>query len=159
MIEAMKQALDALEEFGHHYETCARRPYLNVRHDLQPECDCGYDKAVIDLEYAISEAESRSIEQAEKQEPVYQMAMVNGPANTAWIDVDEATYHSARLLPNEYKVRTLYTTPTAAQRELVELTDEDIEDCAMLQDATDPTDALWKDFARAIEDKLIGKST
>lgn len=54
-------------------------------------------------------------------------------------------------------VTPLYTSPPA--KPWVGLTDEDIEDCAMLQDATDPTDALWKDFARAVEDKLMGKNT
>jgi hypothetical protein len=54
-----------------------------------------------------------------KAEPVYQVAMVNGPANTAWIDVDEATYTSARLIPNEYKTRALYTAPQAVKAEPV----------------------------------------
>jgi hypothetical protein len=56
-----------------------------------------------------------------KAEPVYQVAMVNGPANTAWIDVDEATYTSARLIPNEYKTRALYTAPQAVNQQLLDL--------------------------------------
>jgi hypothetical protein len=66
---------------------------------------------------------ARAIESAvlerSKAEPVYQVAMVNGPANTAWIDVDDATYTSARLIPNEYKTRALYTAQQAVKAEPV----------------------------------------
>lgn len=55
-------------------------------------------------------------------EPVYQVSMKSGPANTAWVDCDEGTYNSARLLPSEYAVRKLYTHPPAR----VPLTDEEI---------------------------------
>lgn len=39
---------------------------------------------------------------------VYQISLKNGPALSAWIDVDEAAYNSAKLY-GEYKCRILYT--------------------------------------------------
>ena len=55
---------------------------------------------------------------------VYQISLKNGPASSAWIDVDEAAYNSAKLY-GEYKCRCLYTAPPQRKP----LTDEEIHDC------------------------------
>ena len=59
-IEAMKQALEALEEYGEHYKECRYVPYKTLV--PQPPCTCGYKESVIALRQAI--------EQEIEQEPV-----------------------------------------------------------------------------------------
>lgn len=84
---------------------------------------------------------------APQPQPVYQVAMLKGPANTAWVDVDEATYNSTRLLPNEYKTRQLYTAPP--RREWVKLTDEQIDALAITR--LGAAGSAFRGFARVIE--------
>jgi Zn finger protein HypA/HybF involved in hydrogenase expression len=57
MIDAMKQALEALEEYGEHYKECRYVPYKTLV--PQPPCTCGYKESVIALRQAIAEAEKQ----------------------------------------------------------------------------------------------------
>ena len=52
--DAARQALDALEEFGTHYEHCPRYPTW-ARPELQPPCDCGYDNSVSVIRTALKQ--------------------------------------------------------------------------------------------------------
>jgi hypothetical protein len=51
-----------------------------------------------------------------EQKPVYQISLTNGPAKAAWIDVDEATYYSAKM-DATYMARCLYAAPPARKPE------------------------------------------
>jgi hypothetical protein len=57
-----------------------------------------------------------------KQKPVYQISLTNGPAKAAWIDVDEATYYSAKM-DATYMARCLYAAPPARKP----LMDEEVD--------------------------------
>ena len=52
--EAAQQALEALEEFGTHYEYCPRYPTW-ARPELQPPCNCGLDSNVVALRTALAQ--------------------------------------------------------------------------------------------------------
>ena len=54
--EAAQQALEALEEFGTHYEHCPRYPTW-ARPELQPPCNCGLDSNVAALRAALAQQE------------------------------------------------------------------------------------------------------
>ena len=72
-IEAMKQALEALEEFGNHYHACPQWPTYSEP-EKYPKCNCGYDDAITSLRQAIAEAE--------KQKPVAWQ-----DTRKTWVDV------------------------------------------------------------------------
>jgi hypothetical protein len=55
---------------------------------------------------------SKQREAEPEQKPVYQISLTNGPAKAAWIDVDEATYYSAKM-DATYMARCLYAAPPA----------------------------------------------
>ena len=83
------------------------------------------------------------------QEPVaiYQYQLANG----SWIDQDKFSYdYNVRL--NQATVRIVYTTPPAAKRPWVGLTDEEIYDC-------DEANACRSALAYAIEAKLKERNT
>jgi hypothetical protein len=69
---------------------------------------------------------------------VYQISMKNGATSSAWIDVDEAAYNSAKVY-GEYKCRCLYTAPP----QLKPLTDEEI-DC-FAREANLIAESIWVD--------------
>jgi hypothetical protein len=52
--KAAQQALEALEEFGTHYEYCPRYPTW-ARPELQPPCNCGLDSNVDALRAALAQ--------------------------------------------------------------------------------------------------------
>jgi hypothetical protein len=52
--KAAQQALEALEEFGTHYEYCPRYPTW-ARPELQPPCNCGLDSNVVALRAALAQ--------------------------------------------------------------------------------------------------------
>jgi hypothetical protein len=89
-IEAMKQALEALEEYGEHYKECRYVPYKTLV--PQPPCTCGYKESVIALRQAI--------EQEIEQEPV---------AYTFSDDVILAKHWTAEDPPSGWT--PLYTAP------------------------------------------------
>ena len=62
--EALKLALDALEEFGEHYDWCHQFPTYAFPENFPP-CNCGYDKAITAIKEALAQP-SVSVE----QEPV-----------------------------------------------------------------------------------------
>lgn len=51
---------------------------------------------------------TRESEGLAEAQVVYQISLKDGPASSAWVDVDEPTYKSAQL-DSEYKCRILYT--------------------------------------------------
>jgi len=61
-IEAMKQALEALEIYGAHAGMCDQLVLLTSNPPMRKPCSCGLHKAITALRQAIAEAE--------KQEPV-----------------------------------------------------------------------------------------
>jgi hypothetical protein len=69
---------------------------------------------------------------------VYQISMKNGATSSAWIDVDEAAYNSAKVY-GEYKCRCLYTAPPQRKP----LTDEEIEHFA--REAYLIAESIWVD--------------
>lgn len=73
---------------------------------------------------------------------VYQISMKNGATSSAWIDVDEAAYNSAKVY-GEYKCRCLYTAPPQRKP----LTDEEIKSMWGITEYRE----FAIDFARAIE--------
>ena len=56
LIEAAKQARDALETFGHHYGDCPQYPTYTEPENYPP-CNCGFEKALTALDQAIAKAE------------------------------------------------------------------------------------------------------
>lgn len=115
--ETLKLALDALD--------CIYSP-LHVREINK------VGEAMVAIREALAEPE---------QEPVYQISLTNGSAKAAWIDVDEATYYSAKMDAATYMARCLYTAPPARKP----LTDNELWEMWV----ESPSDVLR--FARAIE--------
>jgi hypothetical protein len=126
--EIMRQALDALEVAYG----------VSLIEDIIPK-DAPIKQAITALRTAI--------EQAEKQEPV------------AWLYLDAwGTLKLSQIIPPPVGAFPVYTTPLAAPREWVGLTDEEFDllvpYCGNEFDLKD-----YKDFARAIEAKLKEKNT
>jgi hypothetical protein len=113
-IEAMKQALEALETLAR-YENPETRVQVRKPKDGGPIVTMYPHKVAIDAANALRTV----IADAEKQEPVAFaaeiVADVNGTLSTRWADW---------WTPNEGD--KLYTTPPAAQRPWVGLTDAEI---------------------------------
>ena len=124
-IETLKQALEALELAS----SCVDGYYVPKGKTMLPEVE----SAITALRTAITEAESRASEQAEKQEPV------------AWVDLLKEADEIVRSKPlwkkfidgtplaNDIAVWMAnfaheHTTPPAAQRQWVGLTDEQMVD-------------------------------
>ena len=107
-IEAMKQALEALEMLAR-YENPETRIQVRKPKDGGPIVTMYPHKVATDAGVALRTA----IEQAEKQEPV------------AWQGLHDQTDLYYRK-PVQGDVRPLYTTPPAAQRQ--PLTDEEIDE-------------------------------
>jgi len=129
-IEAMKQALEALE-------SCTPED-TSTGHVVWPSYD---EQAVEKATTALRTA----IEQAEKQEPVATVVSENKPVTMSW-------WHEPAL-PVGTK---LYTTPPAAQRQWVGLSEEEIDKLKHLIDWT----ATWSHgrFAYEIEQLLKEKN-
>ena len=94
-IEAMKQALEALEEFADHYEDCQQYPTF-TRPDLEPPCDCGYEQAITSLRQAIEQAEKRhycpewDFLEITKDDPEFEACLCFSQKPDAWVaDVGE----------------------------------------------------------------------
>jgi hypothetical protein len=122
-IEAMKQALEALEK-------AHPKPYN--------ESVISHVEAITALRTAIAEAK--------KQEPV------------AWANINkhgDITHTNNKRMP--WSKTPLYTTPPAAQRQWVGLTDEDFENA--FQETYIMGDSDLQDFAKVIEAKLKEKNT
>jgi hypothetical protein len=56
--EAMKLALEALENYAWHEEACPQHPTYSEPENY-PKCTCGYDKAITTIKEAIAELESQ----------------------------------------------------------------------------------------------------
>jgi hypothetical protein len=92
---------------------------------------------------------TRESEGLAEAQVVYQISLKNGPASSAWIDVDEAAYNSAKLY-GEYKCRCLYTAPPQRKP----LTDEELRLCFTDTNTAEPLSEGWSGlerFARALE--------
>ena len=146
MIEAMKQALEALEDivkwYGVRDKNDVMMPSLNQNPEIKESMD-----AITTLRQAIAEAE--------KQEPV------------AWIHKDEETGYRALEWKQDaigyrgiWKKIPLYTNPP--KREWVGLTDEDILDALQPHyeewEAIELLDLSSEDY-KLIEAKLRQKNT
>jgi hypothetical protein len=141
-IEAMKQALEALEDERDKY------------HEYGDE-----DGAPENVYEAIT-ALRQAIEQAEKQEPVawqvhpfdYGIGHEGAYAMTSRIEQVEMWKRKG------WTVQPLYTAPPAAQRQWVGLTDEEVDKAWRSVDYTVPWEQHRIDIARAIEAKLKEKN-
>ena len=73
----------------------------------------GYIDDLAEFAYLVEEKVCQLLEKLAEpeQEPVYQISLANCAA-AAWIDVDEATYYSAKL-DATYMARCLYSAPLA----------------------------------------------
>jgi hypothetical protein len=135
-IEAMKQALEALE---------------NVR-NYDKENLYGLDEDLTALRAAIAEAEKQrltDVQQEMEQEPVAWMVYTLDGKSVCVTDNPQDFTEQHRALP-------LYTHPP--RREWVELTDEEITRIGNL-DWDSNYVGIWYDFARAIEAKLKEKNS
>ena len=68
-IEAMKQALEALKDFGNHRHDCPQWPTY-TEPEKYPACDCGYDKALKSIDQAIAVAEQHTEAEKQKEDAV-----------------------------------------------------------------------------------------
>jgi hypothetical protein len=126
----LEQALEALEEFGTHYEHCPRYPTW-ARPELQPPCNCGLDSNVAALRAALAQQE---------QEPV------------AWMLTDDSGMRFVSVDRPHPDFVPLHTTPP--RREWQSLTNEEIYPLY-----NEPrSDAEMLEFARAVEAKLKEKN-
>jgi hypothetical protein len=135
-IEAMKQALEALE---------------NVR-SYDKENLYGLDEDLTALRAAIAEASMQrltDVQQEMEQEPVAWMVYTLDGKSVCVTDNPQDFTEQHRALP-------LYTHPP--RREWVELTDEEITRIGNL-DWDSNYVGIWYDFARAIEAKLKEKNS
>ena len=142
-IEAMKQALEALESY-HSYMEPLTTVFGGPRVPAEQSTTGKVEKAITALRTAI--------EQAEKQEPHSWYSA----EHDEWM-LDKTRKEHERLNSYTHKVGgfdlPLYTTPPAAQRQWVGLTDEDIEDACPVE-----VNRNEINFARAIEAKLREKN-
>ena len=77
-IDAMKLALEALENYAWHEEACPQHPTYSEP-EKYPKCTCGYDQAITAIKEALAEhamRETQRLGQEIEQEPV------------AWMDAD-----------------------------------------------------------------------
>jgi hypothetical protein len=160
MIEAMKQALEALENNRQTHHYCEDSWYSCPKHEdgcandsEGDECNCGADKANAEIDSAITSLR-QAIAEAEKQEPVGEVINDRG-------DVDYISY-----VP---PIGTnLYTHPQP-KREWVGLTDEEMRELEKQFNAervrTSDEEYLviypadYWGWQRAIEAKLKEKNT
>jgi hypothetical protein len=131
-IETMKQALEALENLQ---GLCSEEGNFIEQLTIWAP----------DAMYALRTA----IEQAEKQEPVAWIS--TGPARMIHWTSDKPVYDA--------NWKPLYTTPPAAQRQWVGLTDEEAMQTWEGVIKYAPGEVRLKDFARLIRDKLKEKNT
>jgi hypothetical protein len=116
MIEAMKQWLEALEDFvdvikyDNEQDDIGRRACCDVLSYNPHREDCKAIKSIASLRQAIAELES--------QEPIYQYQLASG----AWIDQTKES-HDYNVRHGQATVRVLNTHPP--QRIWVGLTDEE----------------------------------
>ena len=110
----MKQALEALKDFGNHRHDCPQWPTY-TEPEKYPACDCGYDKAITSIDQAIARAEHL---EAEKQEPYGYLKLSNGKFYHEVEGVLDLACNPDYL--------PLHTHPQP-KREWVELTDEQVE--------------------------------
>jgi hypothetical protein len=146
-IEAMKQALEALQDNKRSHYYCEDTWYSCPKHEdgcaneaEGDECNCGADKANEQIDLAIT-ALRQAIEQAEKQEPVCvafirQLVSIHEDGSETWKD------------------EPIYISPP--RKEWVGLTDEELFELWVKTPAE--TDNRFA-FARAIEAKLKEKNT
>jgi len=129
-IEAMKQAPEALEK-NHYYMIDAGLP----------------NQSMLNENFEAITALRTAIEQAEKQEPVGQILVASDGR------IVDAVRKPSKLAPGFHDV---YTTPPAAQRQWVGLSEEEIEKLKHLIDWT----ATWSHgrFAYEIEQLLKEKN-
>ena len=131
--EALRLALEALENLGNHDHVCPQWPTY-AEPENYPKCNCGYDQAITAIKAALEA----------KDEPV------------AYINVEQRKLEWAKYVSwgtptvvNLPKI-PLYTTPP--QRTWVGLTDEDRFELAKAQHG-------WEDLLIAAEAKLKEKNT
>jgi len=130
--EALRLALEALEDLGNHDRICPQWPTY-AEPENYPKCNCGYDQAITAIKFALEA----------KDEPVGTAGELF--SNTALERLD--------LRPST----NIYITPLPVaepyKRIWVGLTDEEIKKCAsgLIVDGME--------LARAIEAKLKEKNT
>ena len=140
-ITAMKQALEVMGLMGADLICEAAHHKKKDLHEIGEPCP------IQQRWHKAFDALRTAIEQAEKQEPV------------AWLYLDAwGTLKLSQIIPPPVGAFPVYTTPLAAPREWVGLTDEEFDllvpYCGNEFDLKD-----YKDFARAIEAKLKEKNT
>ena len=93
MRQALELALEALEEFGEHYNWCHQFPTYASPEEYPP-CNCGYDKAITAIKEAL----------AQEQEPVATLD-----------DLEQEIYENTRQFVSrdvmEWMLKRYYTTP------------------------------------------------
>ena len=152
-LEAMKQALEALEGFI---------PYLPLKDKEQ--CD-RYDIAITSLRQAIAEAENiekekkktdlfvnqmdDAIADAEKQEPVAWLFQNEETGLTECVDTQQVEWGFEKNNPRWQKIAPLYTHPP--KREWVGLTDQELK-------VIHNKNYNYEELACAIEAKLKEKN-
>jgi hypothetical protein len=109
-IEAMKQALEALKDFGNHRHDCPQWPTY-TEPEKYPACDCGYDKAITSIDQAIARAEHLEAEPSRsdiKQEPAPTIE-----------DLEQEIYQNTRNFVSldvmEWMLKRYYTHPQPKQ--------------------------------------------
>jgi hypothetical protein len=137
----LEQALEALQEFGTHYEHCPRYPTW-ARPELQPPCNCGLDSNVAALRAALAQ---------EGQEPV--AWRYKGMIGMPWSMSDDGYYVSCKR-DQGYIIEPLYAHPP--HREWQGLTEEEIR--AAYGKDLQYRDGDYERFALAILAKLKEKN-
>ena len=95
-IEAMKLALDALENYAWHGEACPQHPTYSEPKNY-PKCTCGYDNAITAIKEALAEHAMQEVQrlgQEIEQEPTVEQIEA---AIEAWFNNFKSTTYQKRM--------------------------------------------------------------
>jgi len=174
--EAMKLALEALEDFGNHDNACPQWPTYSEP-EKYPKCNCGYDDAITALKERLAQEKAlQTLHNENERLGLYRDAYTEQePVGYVYSESGVKSAAIQRNLPNGTPLYThppqrtepddiasmiacrdmLDAQPVPPRRTWADLSDEDIEECFTVT----PDLYLKRHIAQRISDKLKEKNT